>query len=216
MKPYGQFCSLARGLDVIGDRWTLLIVRELLVGARRYSDLVDGLPGIATNLLAERLRSLEGHGVVTQDAEGRYQLTEWGQGLSEPLHAIARWAAPLMSAPIGGDAFRSAWLALPVAVIFDGVEPRRPRLTIEIRTGDAPATIESRNGKVWVEPRPAQSPDLVLTGPPEAIVGLLMGALDGTSAADRGVAIEGDIRQLRGLLAPQQSIATISPGEQSQ
>jgi len=205
MKSYGQYCALARGLDVIGDRWTLLIVRELLAGSRRYSELADGLPGIATNLLAERLRSLEERGVAGRDPEGHYQLTEWGQGLSEPVHAIARWAAPLMSAPIGGDTFRSAWLALPVAVIFDGVDPRRPRLTIEVRAGGSPVTIESRNGEVWVEARPAQSPDLILTGPPDGIVDLLMGALDGTVAANRGVRVEGDVRQLRSLRTPQQA-----------
>jgi DNA-binding HxlR family transcriptional regulator len=82
--------ALARGLDVIGDRWTLLVVRELLAGSRRYSELLEGLPGIATNLLADPLRSLEERGVVARDSEGGYQLTEWGQGLSEVLYAVAR------------------------------------------------------------------------------------------------------------------------------
>jgi hypothetical protein len=110
-----------------------------------------------------------------------------------------------MSAPIGGDTFRSAWLALPVAVIFDGVDPRRPRLTIEVRADDSPVTIESRNGEVWVEARPAQSPDLILTGPPDGIVDLLMGVPDGTAAANLGVRVEGDVRQLRSLRTPQQA-----------
>jgi DNA-binding HxlR family transcriptional regulator len=213
MKSYGQFCALARGLDVIGDRWTLLIVRELLVGSRRYSELVDGLPGIATNLLAERLRSLDEAGVVVRDTEGRYRLTEWGQGLSEPLYAIARWAAPLMSAPIGDDAFRSPWLALPVAVIFSGVDPRRPRLTVEIRAGDTPVTIESRSGRVWVEPRSAQSPDLVLTGPPDAIVGLLMGALDAVLGGTGGVTVEGDLQELENLRTQPGSVEVVPVDE---
>ena len=75
---------------MIGDRWTLLVVRELLAGSRRYSELLEGLPGIATNLLADPLRSLEERGVVARDSEGGYQLTEWGQGLSEVLYAVAR------------------------------------------------------------------------------------------------------------------------------
>jgi DNA-binding HxlR family transcriptional regulator len=199
VKSYGQYCALARGLDVIGDRWTLLIVRELLVGPRRYSELREGLPGIATNLLAERLRDLEEHGVVARDAEGTYQLTEWGQELSAPVHALARWAAPLMATPQGDDTFRSTWLALPVAVIFNGIDKRRPRLTIEIRSNDAAVTIESRNGAVWVEPGPATSPDLVITGPPDGIVGLLMGALSETSAAEQGVTIGGDLHRLARL-----------------
>jgi DNA-binding HxlR family transcriptional regulator len=187
---------------VIGDRWTLLVVRELLAGSRRYSELLEGLPGIATNLLAERLRGLEERGVVARDAEGGYQLTEWGQGLSEVLHAVARWAVPLMAEPVGDDAFRSSWLALPVAVIWAGVDQRRPRMTIEIRTGNAPMTIESRNGQVWVEPRPARSPDLILTGPPDGIVGVLTGALDQASASDRGVTIQGDTALLAQLRSP--------------
>jgi DNA-binding HxlR family transcriptional regulator len=202
MKSYGQYCALARGLDVIGDRWTLLIVRELLAGPCRYSELLEGLPGIATNLLADRLRSLEEHGVAARDAGTRYHLTDWGQGLAEPVHAIARWAAPLLAAPPGDDAFRSNWLALPVAVIFDGTDPRRPRLTIEIRAGDAPVTIESRHGQVRVQPGPAMSPDLILTGPPDGIIELLMGGLDETSAARRGVTTHGDARQLARLRTP--------------
>jgi DNA-binding HxlR family transcriptional regulator len=207
MKSYGQFCGLARGLDVIGDRWTLLIVRELLVGPRRYSELVEGLPGIATNLLADRLRSLEEQGVVARDAEGPYQLTDWGQGLSEPVRAIARWAAPLMTSPIGEATFRSAWLALPVAVVFDGVDPDRPRATIEVRSGNAPVTIESRNGRVWMECRPAVAPDLVVSGPPEAIVEILMGAFDESSAAERGVSVQGDLAQLDRLRTPPSTVA---------
>ena len=202
MKSYGQYCALARGLDVIGDRWTLLVVREILGGSRRYSELLEGLPGIATNLLAERLHSLEERGVVARDAEGGYQLTEWGQGLSEVLHAVARWAVPLMAEPAGDDAFRSSWLALPVAVIWGGVDQRRPRMTIEIRTGDAPMTIESRDGRVWIEPRQARWPDLVLTGPPDGIVGVLTGALDQASASDRGVTIQGDADRLAQLRSP--------------
>jgi len=202
VRSYGQYCALARGLDVIGDRWTLLVVRELLAGSRRYSELLEGLPGIATNLLAERLRSLEERGVVARDAEGEYQLTEWGQGLSEVLYAVARWAVPLMAEPVGDDAFRSSWLALPVAVIWPGVDERRPRMTIEIRTGNAPMTIESRNGQVWVEPRSARSPDLVLTGPPDGIVGVLTGALDQASASDRGISIQGDADRLAQLRTP--------------
>jgi len=199
MKSYGQYCALARALDVIGDRWTPLVVRELLGGPRRYSELLEGLPGIATNLLADRLRSLEERAVVARDDDGRYVLTDWGQGLSEPLYALARWAAPLMAQPVGNDAFRGDWLAHPVKVIFEGTDPRRPNLTVEVRTGGAPVTIESAGGEVRVRPGPAPAPDLVLTGPPDGIVGLLAGKLDPTAAARRGVEIQGDARRLAKL-----------------
>ena len=199
MKSYRQYCAVARGLDVVGDRWTLLIVRELLIGPRRYGDLQEGLPGIATNLLADRLRHLEQHGVVDRDSRGTYKLTKWGQGLAEPVNALARWAGPLMAEPCGDDEFRSAWLWLPVANLFGGVDPGRPDTTIEIRTGDSPMTIVSTRGRVQIQPGPADCPDLVISGPPEGVLGLLAGRLDKAAASERGVLVHGDIRRLARL-----------------
>jgi DNA-binding HxlR family transcriptional regulator len=199
MKSYAQYCGVARALDVIGDRWTLLIVRELLTGPRRYGDLMEGLPGIATNLLADRLRHLEQHGVVERDSQGGYQLTAWGQGLAEPLYSLARWASPLMAEPLGDDAFQSAWIVHPVAAIFGGVDPRRPDMTIEVHTGESPMTIISKGGEVRVEPGAAESPDLVISGPPDGVIGLLAGALDKASASERGVTVRGDLRRLARL-----------------
>src|SRR6202042_2649537 len=85
MRSYDQYCAVARALDVVGDRWTLLIVRELLIRPSRYGELQDGLPGVATNLLAERLRHLEESGVVTRDKQGLYELTGWGKRLATPV-----------------------------------------------------------------------------------------------------------------------------------
>jgi DNA-binding HxlR family transcriptional regulator len=200
VKSYGQYCAIARGLDVVGDRWTLLIVRELLInGPRRYGDLQEGLVGIATNLLADRLRHLEQRGVVDRDGRGTYKLTKWGQGLAEPVYALARWAGPLMAEPAGDDQFRSAWLVPVVAGIFGGVDPSRPDTTIEIHTGDSPMTIVSTRGRVQVQPGPADCPDLVISGPPEGVIGLLAGALDKAGASERGVLVHGDIRRIARL-----------------
>src|SRR5687768_14679131 len=107
-RSYGQYCGLARALDVVGDRWNLLIVRQLLIGAARYGELLDGLPGLATNLLAERLRDLETAGVVERRLadEGNaiaYALTPWGAELREPVDALIRWSTPLMVRGPGGD-----------------------------------------------------------------------------------------------------------------
>src|SRR5919108_4394339 len=114
-RNYRQYCGLARALDVVGDRWNLLIVRQLLVGPARYGQLLDGLPGMATNLLAHRLRHLEAAGVVQRElaAEGnaiRYSLTSWGGELREPIEALIRWSTPLMVRGVGGDTFRAEWL----------------------------------------------------------------------------------------------------------
>src|SRR5213082_2257205 len=100
MRSYRQYCALARALDVVGDRWTLLIVRELLIrGPSRYTDLQYGLPGIATNLLADRLRELEAEGIVTKEdapppvATTLFRLTPRGEALDSVLTALGRWGA---------------------------------------------------------------------------------------------------------------------------
>src|SRR3954468_24706379 len=102
MRSYGQYCSVAKALDVVGERWTLLIVRELLAqGACRYTDLRAGLPGIATNLLADRLRELEAAGIVEREdapppiATTLFRLTERGAALEPVIYALGRWGAPL-------------------------------------------------------------------------------------------------------------------------
>jgi DNA-binding HxlR family transcriptional regulator len=202
---------LARGLDVIGDRWVLLIVRELLNGPRRYSELGYGLPGIATNLLAERLRTMQANGLVAK-TDDRYQLTEWGEGLREVVFSIGRWASPLMGDIAEGDTFRSHWIAHPLAALFPGVDPTRPELTIEVRCGEEPMTIRSAKGRVNVQPGQAAAPDLVLTGPPDAALGLLARQIDPAEAKTLGLAVTGDVRLLR-RLRPNPPDALPTPAE---
>src|SRR5207249_1120752 len=115
MRSYGQFCGLAKSLDIIGDRWTLLIVRELLIrGPSRYTDLRIGLPGIPTNLLADRLRDMEEAGLLRRDmssapaATAAYVLTPRGEALETVIAALGRWAAPLLEAPSRGSQRRSS------------------------------------------------------------------------------------------------------------
>jgi DNA-binding HxlR family transcriptional regulator len=125
-KKYGQFCGLARSLDVVGDRWTLLIVRELLMGPARFKDLQNGLPGIATNLLTDRLNGLAELGIVTRDTEGTrpvYELTEFGKGLREPIEAFVRWSAPLMISGPGDDHADPRWLAVAVPALLAQADP---------------------------------------------------------------------------------------------
>ncbi len=202
---------------MVGDRWSLLIVRELLIGPRRYGALLDGLPGIATNLLADRLRQLEDAGVVARAVNSGYMLTPWGEGLRASLYALARWSAPIvMGRPVGDDAFRSEWLAHPVAVIFDGIDPRRAPMRVEVRVGDKPMTVESANGEVRVRPGSAPSPEVILTGPPDAILGLLAGHIDAAAATEFGVQITGDGRRLTRLrpsppVAPVADLGAVMP-----
>jgi DNA-binding HxlR family transcriptional regulator len=199
MRSYDQYCALAKALDVVGDRWTLLIVRELLVRPSRYSELQDGLTGIATNLLAERLRQLEGAEVIGRDAESRYELTDRGRKLGAAVQELVRWGAPLMLAGQGTDSFRARWLELPLKLMFGGIDPRRPDIQIEVRTADEMLTLTSAAGAVEVRTGPAPSPDLVVTGRPELIVGLMSGALDKDVAMSQGVSILGDFADVERL-----------------
>jgi len=211
VRSYGQYCGLARGLDVVGDRWSLLIVRELLEGPRRYNELLDGLPGIATNLLAERLRALEEAAVLIRHDDHRYALTKWGHGLHDVVYAVGRWASPLMGRMAPDDEFRSHWLSHPIHLLYEGVDRSRPSLTVEVNIGDAPMAIQSVAGRVSVVPGRPGSPDLVLSGPPDGVVGLLAGRLDRGAALKLGVTIKGDARKLAGL-RPRSAAAASRPG----
>ena len=204
MRSYQQFCGLAKALDILGDRWTLLIVRELMLsGPSRYTDLQYGLPGVATNLLSDRLRKLEEAGVVTRVdpappvATALYSLTEWGQELRPVLDAAGRWAGRLMRAQQPGDRFRSHWLAIPLEGLLRDCTPARPPIRVELRADQRPLTLETSNGGIRVRPGTAKRPNAVLTGPPELIIGLLAGRITLAAARARRLRFEGDPAVLR-------------------
>ncbi len=204
MRSYKQYCGLAKALDVIGDRWALLIVRELLLsGPSRYTDLRHGLPGIATNLLAERLRDLEQAGVV-QRAEAPppiaatlFSLTPRGEELRPVVHALGRWGGPLLGEPAADEAFRTHWLALPAELHLTDRTPERAPVAIEVRTGDRPLLIETVDGGVRIHPGVVPRPDAVIEGPPQLIVGVLTGQLALADARARGLRYDGDLEALR-------------------
>lgn len=115
VKRYDQYCPVAHALGLVGERWTLLVVRELAHGPKRYTDLVDHLPGIGTNILADRLKALEAAGVVEKKrlpppaASTVYELTPYGNGLRPVLHELARWGARSLGPP-PLDALEEGWL----------------------------------------------------------------------------------------------------------
>ncbi len=143
MKSYNQYCPIAHALDVVGERWALLIVRDLLCGPRRYTDLLDGLPGISTNILASRLRELEAGGVVRKTklpppaASTVYELTPHGQGLRPVLHELARWGARSLGPP-PPDALEPGWL---VHAIDLALSPLCRGNTIAFRVGEEEASL---------------------------------------------------------------------------
>src|ERR1700728_893521 len=196
MRSYGQYCSIAKALDVVGERWTLLIVRELLMrGACRYTDLKDGLPGIATNLLADRLRELESAGLIRREeapppvATTLFHLTDTGASLLPVIEAIARWGIEFMVTPVEGDQFRGHWFAFPAALFFKARDRDAPRVSIELRTDSSPAVIEVSGGSVSTRLGTAQAPDLVLSGTPHLILALIPGKLTDAQAVERGLGI---------------------------
>ena len=180
MRSYGEYCSVAKSLDVVGDRWTLLIVRELVErGPCRYTDLRNGLPGVASNLLAERLRELEQAGVIAREdapppiATTLFRRTARGEQLRPVLDDLARWGLPLMMEQKPSDAVRSQWLAAAIELMLTDRQPDAPPATLELQTGDQPIAIELRSGDVIrqnLEIKDAETPFAFrVTGVPERL-----------------------------------------------
>lgn len=164
---------MAHALDMVGDRWELLIVRELLPGPKRYTDLVEGLPGIGTNILAARLRDLESCGVVAKKtlpppaASRVYELTDYGRELRSVLRELALWGARSLGPPTPDDEFFPGWLVNPIDTML---APLAPAGRFEFRVGDEVASLVdgvARSG-------PVDDPDVVVTGDPEALYHLFV------------------------------------------
>lgn len=216
-KSYGQYCGLARALDVVGDRWKLLIVRELLIGPRRFGELQAGLPGIATNLLANRLRQMEEDGLVGRSlgdlrAGVRYTLSPRGEGLREGIEALIRWSAPLMVSGRESQVVRPSWLV----VALPGLLRARPRHRVHVAvtvcgeelllTGD-PKGIRVTLGR-------GEAVDAEIIADPEVILGLAAGALSLRSARQRAT-IRGDASALASVFESTSSAARILRGKTS-
>src|SRR5713101_848734 len=127
-RSYGDACGIARALDVVGDRWALLVVRELLLGPRRYTDLVEGLPGVGTNVLSTRLRDLEAGGIIERTRVPAptpavlYQLTDDGRDLRPVLDALAVWGTRRLTRPTSDQAVEPRWFVLSLAAHLDPAE----------------------------------------------------------------------------------------------
>jgi DNA-binding HxlR family transcriptional regulator len=208
MRSYDQYCSIARGLDIVGDRWTLLLVRELLLqGPCRYTDLKNGLPGIAANLLSARLKELEDAGLISREnapppvATILYGLTRDGRALEPVLKALGLWGLRYMTAERPADSFQSRWLAYAPAWFTTDTEPGGPPAVIQLVAAGEETVIELGDGQVRGRTGRAIDPDLVLDGPPRAILGLLTGLIDIELATTIGLAVRGR-RELLDRLQP--------------
>jgi DNA-binding HxlR family transcriptional regulator len=196
-RRYDQFCPVCHALGLVGERWALLVVRELLKGPKRYTDLLEGMPGIGTNVLAARLKELEGGGVVRKRklpppaASTVYELTEYGRELEEPLYALARWGARSMKPPAKNEDFYPDWGLNAFATLLDPETARGLTATYVVRVSDDVYTVALDGGKVHVEIGASEEAELDFATDRETFFGLASGGLDPRAAlADGNVTIE--------------------------
>jgi DNA-binding HxlR family transcriptional regulator len=198
-KPFEQYCPVAHALGLVGDRWSLLIVRDLLHGARRYTDLLAGLPGIGTNILAARLRGLEEAGIVTKRrlpppaASTVYELTGYGAELREVFFALARWGARSLGPPGPADELYPEWGLNAAAALFSPEAARGVTDTYVLKiTGDV-FTVRVDDGRMQAELGETEGADVVIETDINGFFDLASGEVTPRMALKRGfVKIEGD------------------------
>ncbi|WP_411074355.1 winged helix-turn-helix transcriptional regulator [Streptomyces sp. cmx-4-7] len=188
-RSYDQHCAAARALDLVGDRWTLLVVRELLAGPRRYTDLHADLPGVSTDMLAGRLKDMEGAELVTRRrlpppaSASVYELTPRGRDLLPVLRALAAWGAPDLGEPRPTDAVRAHWYAIPLLGPLAELGPGTVQVTLDegefhVRTGT--------DGDIAYGDGPAETPDTRLRTDAATCRALADGKLTLTEAVASG------------------------------
>jgi DNA-binding HxlR family transcriptional regulator len=216
VKRYGQYCPVAHALDLIGDRWALLIVRELMLGQRRFTDLADALPGIGSNILTARLRGLETAGIVRKTklqppwAVTVYELTETGRELDDVLRSLAQWGSQTLGPPAPDD----CWSMYAVHARF------RPEAAVdgiyEIRfEGGETFSLSVRSGELTAAKLPAEAPTLSVELAPGTLHRMIEGALSVRSAVAEGharllVGSQTELGYLVAMFAPAESHAAVA------
>jgi DNA-binding HxlR family transcriptional regulator len=207
-RSYGEACRFAYALDLIGERWALLIVRELLLGPKRFTDLRGGLPHASPNILSERLRELERHGIVRRRklpppaATQVYELTEWGSELEPVVAQLGAWGArspvPPEHREIGADS-----IVLALRSLFDPAAAEGLEGSYGLRVGEERFEVRVGGGELELERSAPDSPTAAIAvAEPGMLAALLTGELSLEAALDSGaVEIEGGKRAVRGFLA---------------
>jgi DNA-binding HxlR family transcriptional regulator len=204
-RTYGDPCGVARALDAVGERWALLVVRELLLGPKRFTDLRAGLPGLSPDVLSQRLRELEQAGILARRtmpppaASHVYELTDRGHELHPVVLALGRWgsraAFPHGDAELGVDAFVIALMTL-----FDPAAAGDDAATYELRLGEQTFSARVADGRFDVARGEAIDPDAVVTAQPAALAAVLWHGRSLTKALRaKELAVEGDARAVKRL-----------------
>ena len=203
---YHQYCALARALDVVGDRWTLLIVRELVPGPRRFTDLLDGLPGVSRNLLTERLRGLERDGIVMRQelpppaARQVYVLTDEGRDLAAAVGPLIVWGARRMSDREPTDSFHPRWAAVGMSILADREAASGVRETYQFDIGRWVFHFVIDDGAIDLRDGWAEDPAVTWTADEETWSQIAYGTLTAVDAIDAGaLTVHGDAKAAKRL-----------------
>ncbi|HZD55407.1 MAG TPA: winged helix-turn-helix transcriptional regulator [Anaerolineales bacterium] len=193
-RSYNQFCALAYALDVVGDRWTLLVIRELLAGPRRFTDLMQGLPGISTNLLSERLKSLERQGILGRRVlpppagSAVYQLTPLGWGLETAVLELGKWGSQFLPMSLEGVALPSLGaMALAIKAFFHPERARGINETYELHLGNEVLQVKIKEGELHVQQGQSLRTDVTFYTEMQVFVGLFAGQIEPDEAISRGL-----------------------------
>lgn len=204
-RSYGHYCAIATALDTVGDRWTLLLIRELLGGPKRYTDLADGLPGISTDLLATRLRDLEDTGLVEREvlpppaASKVYRLTDDGAALEPVLVTLARWGARRLPDETTGE-FRPSWLTFSLRSMFTPTAVTEVAMTVDFVVDGDRLRARIDHGTLTFDEHPTGDADVVVHGDPAGLAQLGIDSESRTAALAEGrVTIDGDRHMVSAL-----------------
>jgi DNA-binding HxlR family transcriptional regulator len=197
-RTYGQYCGLAHAMELVGERWALLIVRDLLPGPKRFTDLRNGLPRIPTNILSARLKEMETSGVIQRRLLPRpqgsvvYELTDYGRELDEVVLRLGLWGVRSLGQPRPDDIVTTGSLIMALRATFRRDAAGGLHLGYEVRVGDIVVHALVDDGEVEVEQGPLPGPDLVIDAGPE-LRALLAGELrPGEAVASGAVRLTGD------------------------
>ncbi|HEY0168863.1 MAG TPA: winged helix-turn-helix transcriptional regulator [Jatrophihabitans sp.] len=199
-RSYGQICGLSRALEIVGERWALLIIRDLMIGPKRFTDLRQGLPRIPTNVLSARLKELEHHGVLQRRILPRpatavvYELTPYGRELDDILLALGRWGSQSLGPPDADDIYTADSLMMAMRASYQGgCSSAAPEpVTYELRVTGVVIGLTVQDGQLGVTDGPQSEPDLVIeTG--HGFAALLTGRISAAEALENGsVHVTGD------------------------
>jgi DNA-binding HxlR family transcriptional regulator/putative sterol carrier protein len=205
-RSYRQFCGLARALELLDGRWALLVVRDLLIGPKRFTELHEGLPGIPTNVLTSRLREMEEAGIVRRRVQAQpgggvvYELTDYGRELEVPVLALGFWGAKSLGHPEKDEFISMDSLALALRGAFRPEKARGPQRLYELRIDGKSLRIAVKSGQASVPASSPNEPDLVVEAPAGVLAEVLAGTVDFDAATTSGhLRLDGDRAEARRL-----------------